>query len=358
MKKILLINRDSSSSGGQEVYTTQLANGLSNNASVSILSLKGDFEFSGLNKEINEIKLRPLQIFDEKVSKELFSPKIKDFFDNYDCIIINNPLTLFAACCLFLIQKEVTVITVFHSKSFSPNIFKNFINTLRRKFFTHIVAAYSSKNIFLTQNDRDFFHNENKKLEAVPSEIIGNGISTKTMNPKDSYSTNDKIKVLFVGKLTPSKGVLDLLSVAKNWDNSNTISFNFVGAGPLAPIIQSYKNCSYLGLKKKDELKDIYHDADIFVLPSYSEGFPLTLLEAMASGLPIVTSNIFGLKEVVGNKNNFFIQPGDQDALKQSITLLATTPQLRKSIGKENYQYAKEKRSIKAMIQKYSEVLL
>ena len=95
-----------------------------------------------------------------------------------------------------------------------------------------------------------------------------------------------------------------------------------------------------LGLKNKKEISKLYSNADVYCLSSSNEGMSNTVLEAMASGLPIITTNVAGSKELV--KDNGFIVPINAKKLKEKIEILLKNSGLRKLMGKKSRKYAKE----------------
>jgi glycosyltransferase involved in cell wall biosynthesis len=116
---------------------------------------------------------------------------------------------------------------------------------------------------------------------------------------------NDKIVVLFRGRFASVKGVLELAEACKFVVKENTkVFFLFVGGGPLAPelkeILKSVKeNSRIISWTPFEEIHELYLASDIFVLPSKSEALPLTILEAMASKLNILTTPVGGIPEVL-----------------------------------------------------------
>ena len=86
-----------------------------------------------------------------------------------------------------------------------------------------------------------------------------------------------------------------------------------------------------------DEKNDLLFGSDIYLLPSYAEGLPISLLEAMAAGLPIISTPVGGIPEViVEGENGFLITPGDYVDLANKIIKLIETPELRMKIGQKN----------------------
>ncbi len=99
----------------------------------------------------------------------------------------------------------------------------------------------------------------------------------------------------------------------------------------------------YLGpIKGKEKIAEMYQAADVYVLPSYREGLPLTLFEAMASGLPIVASPVNGVSyEMKEPDNGFFSDYGDIDSLERNIIKIIDNPKLAKQISKNNIKKSK-----------------
>ena len=99
----------------------------------------------------------------------------------------------------------------------------------------------------------------------------------------------------------------------------------------------------YIGpLKTKKDIAEMYQASDIYVIPSYREGLPLTLFEAMASGLPIIASPVNGIPfEMKSPENGFFSNYGDTKSLQRNIAKILNSPQLRKKISLNNIKKSK-----------------
>ena len=91
----------------------------------------------------------------------------------------------------------------------------------------------------------------------------------------------------------------------------------------------------YPNLQPNDRaLRDLYEQADIFVLPTLADCFSLASLEAMATGLPVIASNVGGIPEIVADgRSGFTIDPGDGAALSGAIEALLDTPERRLDMG-------------------------
>jgi glycosyltransferase involved in cell wall biosynthesis len=99
-----------------------------------------------------------------------------------------------------------------------------------------------------------------------------------------------------------------------------------------------------LGWVSDSEKWAIYQKADLLILPSYEEGLPYVIIEAMASGLPIISTPVGGIPEVIKEGiNGFLINPGDYEALANRIIQLVQNKELRLTIGHKNQEDAKNK---------------
>src|SRR4030042_1224405 len=99
----------------------------------------------------------------------------------------------------------------------------------------------------------------------------------------------------------------------------------------------------YLGpIKGKEKIAEMFQASDVYVLPSYREGLPLTLFEAMASGLPIVASPVNGIPyEMEEGKNGLFSNYGDLKSLEKNILKLIDNKKLAKTISENNRKKSK-----------------
>jgi len=146
----------------------------------------------------------------------------------------------------------------------------------------------------------------NKKVIVQPS-----GINSVFFEPSSSESSvNIKFQVITVANLVPIKNLSLVVEIAKEMPD---IGFIIVGEGPenetlLNNIkINGLKNIQLVGYKTPEEIKKIYNASNCFLLTSIAEGTPTSILEAMASGLPIVSSNAGGIDNIIVDKVNGFI---------------------------------------------------
>ena len=188
---------------------------------------------------------------------------------------------------------------------------------------------------------------------------VQNGVDTERFT---TASASDGFVVLFVGGFgtVKRKGALDLLAGLRVLlDGGAAARVRIVGtdAEPEArEAIEAY--CREHGLGDAVDVEggvehrlmpDVYGAAAVYCLPSYREGAPHSVLEAMAAGLPVVATRISGLPHLIEEgEGGFLIEPGDVPALAEHLQTLYDDPELRKAMGLFNRRRAVERFSVKA----------
>ncbi|AKT52366.1 glycosyltransferase [Arsenicicoccus sp. oral taxon 190] len=171
-----------------------------------------------------------------------------------------------------------------------------------------------------------------------------------TVDPQDypppaqprARTASDPLRVLYVGRLVPEKGGPVLLdAVTRLREEGVPLRVRMVGAGPLHESLA--RTISERGLGDvvelvgplgQEQLPDEYRQADVFCLPSFQEGLPVVLMEAMSTELPVVTTRIAGITElVVDGENGHVIPAGRADLLAQALSEVACRPELSAAQG-------------------------
>lgn len=194
-----------------------------------------------------------------------------------------------------------------------------------------IKFVITRSNLVIVLN-KDWYSKLKEKYPAAKIMKLYNPIKTEKSNGYSPKTTREYLKFLFVGFYIKEKGILDLLEVAKSYKESTPVKFIFCGKGPLSEEIQKEAqensniiNMGWIDGKVKTE---IFNDSDILILPSYNEGLPISILEAMKFSLPVVSTNIAGIPEQVEhNFNGYLFTPGDIEGLKKIIDKIITLNQ-------------------------------
>lgn len=155
--------------------------------------------------------------------------------------------------------------------------------------------------------------------------------------------TASDVRVLFVGRLVPEKGpdvLLDAVAQATSRVASLRLSVAIIGKGPMEDALKQrveeagLDQVTLVGPQSQDQLPEWYAWADIFCLPSYAEGVPVVLMEAMASELPVVSTKIAGIPELVSDgQSGLLVEPGDAQEVAAALVDLSGSADMRYSMG-------------------------
>lgn len=182
-------------------------------------------------------------------------------------------------------------------------------------------------------------------------EVIYNGVDTDQFRPADNLEAKFLFQIVCVSRLTKRKGINYLLEAfGILLKNHPDISLNIVGEGDAKKELMEQagnsgisEKVNFAGLIKHDSLPEVYQSADIFALPSLNEGMSNTMLEALASGLPIAATNTGGTRELVNEGiNGFIIKMKNSEDIALKLEKLITNPELRKKMSAASRKKAEE----------------
>lgn len=289
-------------------------------------------------------------------------------------------------------EKEKTIVHMHTVFTALPIVF------LKDVFHKNIKLVYTSHNPAWTDENIDFFNafiREIEKLVVRKSDIVTVGtnaardkimtkadlkkyeirtvynfVDTKKFHRKKSdWKKKNVIKgrmVLFVGKLIPNKGVEYLLR-AIPIVKEKVSDIDFVLAGPssfesekkskwleLCKELDIKDSVTFTGAVSQEELQDIYSSADIFCFPTMRETFGVVLAEAMATGLPIISSDIPVVKEVVDDAA-ILVPRGDSKAIADAIVKVLSDKKLSGTMKKKSLK-RKEMFEKNKVLQSYSDL--
>ena len=217
---------------------------------------------------------------------------------------------------------------------------------------------------FLWQEKRiKYFQQENDDTEyfIVPSKFVEKsltecgvkkekiivcpyGSNFDISNTQHVYSKKLPIKATYVGNVTAMKGVYYLLEAIKEL-SPNDMKLSLVGTYDTNnEVWNKYKNtANFVGRVLHEDVKKILQESDIFVFPSLGEGLSLSVLEALASGLPCIVTENSGANDAISNYENGFVVPvGDKNALKEKMQWFVDNKDKIEGMGKKAQEVAKK----------------
>lgn len=221
--------------------------------------------------------------------------------------------------------------------------------------------AFVSKNIFkLIAKKSDYVLGLNKRSLVYIKEVVGDercklipNFAT-TNKSKKKLNTNDKVETcIFVGHVRKEKGIFEIVEVAKMLPN-----VNFKLLGPVADDVKKIalpKNIILFGTLDHELVMEHLKEADLFLFPSYSEGFSLAMLEAMSIGLPIIATDVGANKDMIEDKGGIIVNTGDVKSLYVAINELGDSS-IRKSMSNWNIEKVKNNYTTEVVLSKIQSI--
>lgn len=220
-----------------------------------------------------------------------------------------------------------------HGSNLNVNIKKaNFI----LKYMAKIDIFLTDKFIFLSKSIM-----ENARLLICDKklEYCLNGV------PIPSITSNEntrKVNVLFLSNLMKDKGIIDIISAIKMKKYECEYEFHFAGEieseikEVCLDFINTQDNCIYHGVVSGKEKEKLLYDADIFILPSYDEGVPLSILEAYANSCAVITTSVGGIPDIFeNNKNGVFVKLGSAESISSTLDEVVKNMKMYKNNNRE-----------------------
>ena len=298
--------------------------------------------------------------------------------NDFDVIHVHLP---FAACILIMLNRKLA----------NKMIYTAHVGEEKKRFaldpsVTPLALRFFSPDLYLVKRVRkSVVLNEPLKQKLVEKgikkeklEVIPNGVNVEEFNLGKEEVTKirrkyqldeDKVIVMFTGGVKPRKGVEYLIKAAhilKNNLKNNNVLFLIVGPTDrdiqYAEAIMRYAKekgiyAKFTGFIPWEDLKALYSACDIFVLPSLEEGHGLVLTEAMASGKPLIGSNVGGIpKQIRDGWNGFLVKPGNEKQLAEKIRYLIDNPKERERMGGNSRKLAEEEFDWKKIAERYLKV--
>ncbi len=349
--------------GGAERVVLDLAKNADRaqfNITICCLNQKGFFanELEQLGTEVIALhklpKLDPFIIY--KISRVISKKKI-------DIVITHLWTSNFWGRIAAYLSRVKIIIATEHTTDEKRPWYYHLADRFLARISSRIIAVSSSVKVF---------HHTKSKIPPRKFEIINNGIDIEKFNisfdknkkrKEFGFKDNDYIIGLF-GRFVPAKAHELLLQSLKNIIKAHPqVKVLFAGSGPTVDIIK--KLAADLGLAKhvafagfRSDIPELYQILDLFVLPSRREGFPITVLEAMASGIPAIVTDVGGNKEIISDGiDGFIIQPNNTEELTQKINFLIDNTETAKKIAQFGQKNVRENFTSVIMTKKTEQLL-
>ncbi|HIP33170.1 MAG TPA: glycosyltransferase family 1 protein [Bacteroidia bacterium] len=307
-------------------------------------------------KKISDIEFKVVKIGNR--GKNVFGPPLDQWKFHKACsadidLVILNPSVLNKAffreglLAKQLIAKKIPFMAFFHGWDLD---FEKRVTERYQKFFLNSYA-HAEKIITLSPEAKNKIIDWGYKGEVlvettvVASTLIENfSIEEKLLRKKSI----EKIQILFLARMEKEKGIFELIDAFQELSlKIPNLELILAGKGTAYDAVVKYvgtsENIKFVGHIEGEAKAAIFRESDIYCLPSYSEGLPVSVLEAMAFGLPIVTTSVGGLKYFFKEgKMGYFCMPKERKSLKNALEALILNPNTMLEMAHFNFEYAQK----------------
>ena len=252
----------------------------------------------------------------------------------------------------------------FYKKKFKYQLIK----LLQKIIFNSLKKKKNCLFIFQNSDDLKLFTTQNFVSETHAMVIKGNGINVEDYYFLERRCEKD-LTFLFASRLVKSKGIIEFINASKiilkkypstkfliagKYDESDPESINF----------QEYKNIvsdksiSYFGSLPQGKLKKYFYKSSVFIMPSYGEGLPKVALEAAATGLPIIATDVNGCRECVKHEyNGLLVEPADALNLAKAMESFILNTSKLSQYSKNSHELIKNDFTLELISNEYFKVL-
>jgi glycosyltransferase involved in cell wall biosynthesis len=199
-------------------------------------------------------------------------------------------------------------------------------------------------------------------LDADRVAYIPHGVESRFFVPRE-YRSGEELRLLYAGTWLDQRGIFYIRDALRSVaPKISELTMTFAGCGVAPEEIQQFFGTELAGriivrpIVPVERMPELYAEHDVFLFPSLVEGLPLVLLEAMASGMPVITTNTCGMADVVEDEfNGLLIPPANAQAMEAAILRIVHSMELRKKLGEaaretvKRYTWERAARQLEAL---------
>lgn len=329
------------------------------------------FPFDGYERQLKKRGVKcfhvPLDGYSTKITLEFKSLRHlrsllkKNNFDVLLCFTI-KPILYASVCSFFLNVKIISTITG-RGRIYTRTGFSALISKIALNSFYKFALMRSSIVFFQNNDDRLYFLKEKVISNSKTTRLVpGSGINLSKFRFKQR-SASSKPSFVMVSRLLPEKGVTEYCRAAAYIKKQFNVDFTLVGSEPAhsetridgLKLKEFCENSGILYLGYQKSIPEILSSHTVFVLPSHGgEGTPRSILEALSTGMPIVTTNVPGAKDTVhSGKNGYLVEPKSCISLKLNLEKIIHEWSNIPQMSLNSYELAKSKFDVKFVTSKY-----
>ncbi len=191
------------------------------------------------------------------------------------------------------------------------------------------------------------------------------GVDPQVFSPRPARTAPETIEVLCVGRLTPAKGQHLLIeAVERLTAQGRSVRLHLVGSGPDEESLRIHtartgltNRVVFEGAVNQDRIRTLYAVADLFCIPSFAEGLPVVLMEAMAMEIPCITTYITGIPELIRDGiDGLLVPPSDVEALVDALAKLIDDEPLRLRLARGGRARVLEKHDLRRNVERLAQI--
>ena len=269
---------------------------------------------------------------------------------------------------LLKIKKSFFLITGLGPFFYGKKLKYQALRSIQRLLFAFALMKKNCLFVFQNTDDLQVFIDLKIANQSNVQLIRGNGVNASDLIYQDRKYEN-KVIFLYASRLVLSKGIIEFIDASrllkrKYPEAEFLIAGSYDAEDPDSISSEAFnalvtdKDILYLGELPHSEMKDCFHQASVFVMPSYGEGLPKVALEAAASGLPLVTTDTAGCKDCVENEvNGFLVKAQSSEALHDGMELCIKNLQSMKEYGQKSAEMVEKKYSLDLITKEYLKLI-
>lgn len=194
------------------------------------------------------------------------------------------------------------------------------------------------------------------RVDASKIVVVPNAVDPDEYDP--SYGSDPPV-VAFVSNHIERKGIREFVRAVDALDEGS-VRVRIAGAGRLsglaAELARESPDVEYLGFVSEEKKREIIGEASLYVLPTYAEGLPIALLEGMAGGNAVVTTDVGAIPEVLDDESGWIVPPGDVEALTDALRAFARDPAAAADMGRHNREIVESRYAWPVVIDRLADV--
>ncbi len=351
--------------GGQERHVYELAGGLADMGHTVTVITSRNPEGDGPGEVNYEVIRLPCR----QVGTDALTFSLGKALKRIDAELlhVHSPLSIISTLASVYGRRTPVLVTYhgdYHKSSLGGNILKSLRNHIQLPF----VLRNARMVVTLTEHDSELLVGFGIPRERI--EVIRPGLDIKKFGSNPRSRQPQGMRILYVGRLVHEKGVMELITAFKELtEQVKGVELIVAGKGPalqdmvgLASGLGIGGRVRFLGWVPHVNLINLYNEATMLVLPSFSEGLPYAVLEAMAAGRPVISSDVSGMRELITHGvNGLLYDISERGALVKAMLRLVGDPEYCMQLGTNASELCRteltRERWLKNMVRAYEKVV-